>query len=195
VPATTVIAELRPLPLRERAPLYAGGARLRTSAHRRVPSACVPTRAKTHSYVAQHLAALEAADHGCLPLMLAVDGRLAEGSTYNVFVARGGALLTPTTDVCLPGVSRAAVIRLAAAAGIEVRERDLTLDDALGADEVFVTSTSLCLCPVAFIDGVRVGGPAAPVWGPMASVLRDAYSEDVGLDFVAQYLAHLEPPT
>ena len=105
------------------------------------------------------LAAPRGRYYGCLLLMLAVDGRLAEGSTYNVFVgARGGARSRRRRTCACPGVSRAAVIRLAAAAGIEVRERDLMLDDALGADEVFVTSTSFTSVR-SRSPTVRVGGP------------------------------------
>ena len=201
VPAKTVIAELRPLPLRARAAHYVDGVPLAAvAAHRRVPDACVPSEAKTHSYVAQHLANLAAADVGALPLMLSVDGLVAEGSTYNVFaVDDKGRLLTPTTNHCLAGVSRGACLRLARRLGLDAREVDLTLDDFKAADEAFVTSTSFCLCPVRSVDGARVGGPE--VWGPVTTALRDAYVADCGVDFVRQYLDHLEeapseaPPT
>ena len=102
------------------------------------------------------------------------------------------------TRDCLPGVSRAAVLRLAASAGrrARVRECDLTLDDAREAAECFATSTSFCLCPVASIDGEAAAASQAPpppsVGGTVTSLLYGAYIEDIELgDFVAQYLAHL----
>ena len=65
----------------------------------------------------------------------------------------------------LPGVSRQTAIDLAHEARLRVREADLDLYDAYNADEIFITSTSLCLCPAVSVNGVHVG-PAGQVWGP-----------------------------
>ena len=66
-------------------------------------------------------------------------------------------------------------------------EADLDLYDAYNADEIFITSTSLCLCPAVSVNGVHVG-PVGQVWGPITKKLVDAYIRFVNFDFVAQYL-------
>jgi len=58
---------------------------------------------------------------------------------------------------------------------------------AVRSDEVFLTSTSLCICPVTKVNGVAIG-PKDQVWGPVTHRIADAYQRYVGHDFVAQYL-------
>jgi branched-chain amino acid aminotransferase len=72
--------------------------------------------------------------------------------------------------------------------GIDCREADLDLYDAATADEIFMTSTSLCLCPVRSIGGRGLPGPLP---GPVTQRLTEAYAHEVDCDFVAQYLRHL----
>jgi hypothetical protein len=69
-----------------------------------------------------------------------------------------------------------------------VAEADLDLYDAYNADEIFITSTSLCLCPAVSLNGVRIGEEGR-VWGPVTRRLADAYARLVDHDFVGQYLA------
>ena len=57
-------------------------------------------------------------------------------------------MLTPREKFVLPGVSRQTAIDLAREEGLTLREADIDLYDAYNADEVFLTSTSLCICPV-----------------------------------------------
>ena len=71
-----------------------------------------------------------------------------------------------------------------------MEERDIDLYDGYMADEVFLTSTSLCLCPVSSLNGSNVGDGKVP--GPVTDRLMGAFSDLVGMDYVAQYLAHLE---
>ena len=66
------------------------------------------------------------------------------------------------------------------------READIDLYDAYNADEMFLTSTSLCICPVVKINGVEIG-PKGQVYGPITKRLSDAYVRFVDHDFVAQY--------
>jgi branched-chain amino acid aminotransferase len=90
----------------------------------------------------------------------------------------------------LPGVSRATAIELAAQAGIPFAEADIDLYDAYTAEEAFITSTSLCLCPVRSVNGNPVGAGTVP--GRLTKRLSDAYARLVNCDFVAQYLKHLD---
>jgi branched-chain amino acid aminotransferase len=116
-------------------------------------------------------------------------GNLCEGLGSNIFVARDGELLTPHERFVLPGVSRATVLELADRLGVPWREADIDLYDAYNADEVFLTSTSLCICPVRSVNRSPITDGTVP--GPITKRLTDAYIELVDCDFVAQYLKHL----
>ncbi len=79
---------------------------------------------------------------------------------------------------------------LATGLKLPVEERDLDLYDAYTADEAFLTSTSLCICPISSVNGTPVAGGKAP--GVITRRLMDAFSDLAGMDFEGQYLAHLE---
>jgi branched-chain amino acid aminotransferase len=121
-------------------------------------------------------------------ILLDENGSLAEGIGSNIFIVRNGALETPRERYVLPGVSRQATMDLAAKLGIGCDEKDIDVFDAANAEEIFLTSTSLCICPVRTFNGQVIGGN---VPGPVTKRLIDAYAEMVGCDFVAQYLKHL----
>ena len=97
-------------------------------------------------------------------------------------------MLTPRENFVLPGISRQTVIDLAASLAIPFREADLDLYDGYNADEAFITSTSLCICPVAGINAMAM---AAGAYGPVTKRLIEAYVELVDCDFVQQYLDRL----
>jgi branched-chain amino acid aminotransferase len=80
------------------------------------------------------------------------------------------------------------VIQLCGELKIACREADLDLYDAATADEIFMTSTSLCICPVRSIGGRVL---PAPLPGSVTKRVSDAYAKFVDCDFVAQYLKHL----
>ena len=121
-------------------------------------------------------------------ILLDENGNLCECLGSNLFIVRDGRLLTSRERYLLAGVRRANVMRLAGEAGIECREADIDLVDAYGADEAFVTSASLCMAPIASVDG-RTPGSAVP--GSVTARLIDAYKAFLGFDFVEQYLRRL----
>ncbi len=189
----TVIVECMPLPLRQRAKLFRDGIKVVTPSQRRIAPDMLSPRAKTHNYLNLIVASreVEALDPEAWAVLLDANGNLAEGLGSNIFLVRDGALLTPREQYVLPGVSRRTVMELAREAGIEVVEADLDLYDAYNAEECFLTSTSLCICPVRSINGHRIG-PEGRVWGPMTRRLADAYIRLVGFDFVKQYLDRID---
>ena len=186
----TVIVECVPLPLRERAALYRDGIRVMTPSVRRTPPEALSPRVKTHNYLNLIAGGLEvqAQDAGAWAVLLDTSGNLAEGLGSNIFLVQGGALLTPREQAVLSGISRETVIHLAREAGITVVEKDLDLYDAYTADEAFLTSTSLCVCPIASINGAKIG---VAVPGPVTCQLTEAYGRFVDFDFVGQYLKRL----
>jgi branched-chain amino acid aminotransferase len=185
-----VIVECIPLPLKARARLFRDGIDIVVPPTRRVAPDMLSPRAKTHNYLNLITADLEAKaqDKNAWSVLLDAQGHLAEGIGSNIFVVRDGAVLTPHERWVLPGVSRETVFELCGELGLECREADLDLFDAANADEIFMTSTSLCICPVRSIAGRVVPGP---VPGPVTRRISDAYARHVECDFVAQYLKHL----
>ncbi len=100
-------------------------------------------------------------------LMVDADGFVTEGASTNAWMVRGGALVTrPLSADILPGVMRDTLIALVRADGLAVEERAFTPAEALAADELFVTSTSMPVVPVVRLDGAGVGGGAP---GPVAA--------------------------
>lgn len=188
-----IVLECAPLPLAQRAKLFREGIRVVVPSHRRVPPDSLTPRAKTHNYLNLVVAnqEVQSLDPEAWAVLLDVNGNLCEGMGSNIFVVIGGEILTPREKFVLPGVSRQTVIDLAAEEGMRVREADIDLYDAYNAEECFLTSTSLCICPVASVNGVRIGTDGrdpAEVWGPTTRRLADAYQRFVGHDFVGQYL-------
>lgn len=187
----TVLIETHAIPFARRAALYRDGIRLITPSVPRVPPRFLSPRAKTHNYLNLILGELEA--HGTDPdswaVLLDESGNLTEGRGSNVFLIKDGVVSTPQGQFVLEGITRGMVLELSAGLELEVAERDLDLFDAYTADEVFLTSTSLCICPVASVNGAPVGGGRVP--GPITRRLMAAFIDLVGMDYVAQYLAHL----
>jgi len=188
----TVIVESMPLTLKERAPLYRDGIDVVVPSVRRTPPEALSPRAKTHNYLNLILAELEVhpANPKAWPILLDMNGNLTEGRGSNVFTVKNGTVYTPKGQFVLGGISRETAIEMAESLDIPVKEADLDLFDAMTADEIFLTSTSLCICGVGTVNGVPVGDGRPP--GPVTKALTDAYIDFVGCDFVAQYLKRLE---
>ncbi|PKP74462.1 MAG: D-amino acid aminotransferase [Alphaproteobacteria bacterium HGW-Alphaproteobacteria-6] len=104
------------------------------------------------------------------------DGQVTEGTSNNAYIVRGNRIITRALgqDI-LHGITRAAVLRLAAEAQMEIEERPFTITEAQGADEAFVTSASAFVMPVVSIDGTRIG-TGRP--GPVAARLREIYLDE-----------------
>jgi branched-chain amino acid aminotransferase len=186
----TVIVECVPLPLRERAALYRDGIRVLVPSVRRAPPDALSPRVKTHNYLNLIAGNLEikARDPEAWAVLLDGQGNLAEGLGSNIFVVQHRTIYTPREQLVLAGISRETVIALAREGGLSVVEKDLDLFDAYNADEIFLTSTSLCICPVRSVNDVAVGGQ---IPGPVTRQLTEAYCRLVDFDFVSQYLKRL----
>ena len=190
-PTSTVLIECRPLPLAKRAPLYQNGVSLVTPSVPRIPPRFMSPRSKTHNYLNLVLGELEVHDKDpeAWALLLDEDGNLTEGRGSNVFIVREGVLATPKEQSVLSGITRQLVLELASSLRIPVEEKDIDLYDAYTAEESFLTSTSLCICPVSSINGTVLSDGKVP--GPVTARLTSAFCDIVGMDYVAQYLAHL----
>jgi len=189
-PERTVLVESRPLPLRERGKFYRDGLKIITPSVRRPAPDTLSPRAKTHNYLNLVIAELEVKDRDpdAHALLLDTNGNLAEGKGSNIFIVKDGAVLTPKERYVLPGVSRQTAMNLAREQNLTFEEADIDLYDALNAEEMFITSTSFCICPVSSFNGEVIGDGAVP--GPVTKRLIDAYVDYVGCDWYGQYLKH-----
>ena len=101
------------------------------------------------------------------------DGHVAEGPTTNLFlVDAGGRLLTPPGTHVLHGVTRASVLELAVAEGVDAVEQPVTPDELRGAAEVFLTGTTAGIWPVTSVDGKQIADGKV---GPVSRRLRDRF--------------------
>jgi len=114
---------------------------------------------KSLNYLNNILAKIEAINAGCVEaIMLNSQGFVAECTGDNVFMLKGGQLLTPPLAAgALYGITRGVAIELAKSLGVEVAEPNLTRYDLYNADEVFITGTAAEVVPVVKIDGRQIG--------------------------------------
>jgi D-alanine transaminase len=104
------------------------------------------------------------------------DGHVTEGTSNNAYIVKGSTIITRHLGhEILHGITRAAVLRYAAEAQMQVEERSFTVAEALAADEAFITSASMFVMPVVQIDDTAVGSGKV---GPVARRLREIYLEE-----------------
>jgi branched-chain amino acid aminotransferase len=126
-------------------------------------------------YVNSVLAKREVQRLGCdEAILLDGEGRVAEGTGDNIFIVHQGVLMTPPLDLpILAGFTRASVLALARARGLEVLERSFTRDMLYTASEVFLTGTAIELTPVREVDGRNVGDGTP---GPITRALQSDFT-------------------
>lgn len=107
---------------------------------------------------------------------LVEDGEVTEGTSNNAYIVKGGKIITRhlSNDI-LHGITRAAVLRFAREAQMDVEERAFTIEEAQAAEEAFVTSASTFVMPVVEIDGAKLGDGTP---GPVAARLREIYLDE-----------------
>ncbi|NNJ27326.1 D-alanine aminotransferase [Planctomycetes bacterium LzC2] len=164
---------------------YRDGVRLAVPATRQIPAACLDPHIKTRSRLHWRIAARQAAaiDPGAKPLLLHLDGTVAETDTGNVLSVRGKTIRTPPAAGVLEGVTQAVTRELALDLGFDWREEPLTPDDLCAGDEALIASTTPTLWPAVRIDGRPVG---AGVPGPAYRALTAAWERLVGVASVAE---------
>ncbi len=158
------------------AELYRDGLEIITASTQRSSASALSPRIKSLNYLNNILAKIEGLQAGCIEaLMLNHKGEVAECTGDNIFLVRKGVLLTPPNDAgILEGITRGAVIELARAAGITVREIALTRHDVYVADECFLTGTAAEVIPVVKVDS-RLIGSGKP--GPITQDLERRFHE------------------
>ena len=181
-PTLIVLAEFKDLVYDQ------SGIRLVTSSVRRPAPDSLDPKIHHNNLLTSILAKIEANVAGADDaVMLDSRGFIAETNATHLFflvlprsfparpggVGEGPVLATPTTVACPEGITRAAVLRLASAAGIAAREGDYSLPQLYNASEAFVTGTMGGLAPVVSVDGRSIGDGTI---GPVTKQLTELYA-------------------
>ena len=155
-------------------------------------TASLDPKVKHYSRMNFVLANLEATDvdPDAYPVLLDMDGNVAEHIAGNVFIVSNGVLKTPGDRNVLQGDTRKAILQIAAQLEIPTSEEDIQPYDVYTADEVFLTNTTYCILPAGLVDNRSIGDE---VPGPVTRKIQAAWSEMVGIDFVDQALYYSPP--
>ena len=132
---------------------------------------------KTVQLVAPCMAKMLAKAEGKDDAWMVEDGHVTEGTSNNAYIiTKEGSIVTRNlSNSILPGITRAAVLKLAAEKGMAIEERSFTIAEAQEAAEAFVTAATTFVCPVIEIDGVTIGNGTP---GPLTSRLKELYIDE-----------------
>ena len=158
-----------------------------TPSQRQIPAQFLDPKVKNRSRLHYRLAELEVkrADPNAWALLLDDQGYIAEGSGSNFFIVQGSRLITPEPRNCLRGISRNYTLSLARELGIDYRERNLEIYDAINADEAFFTGTPFSIMPVSRFNFQQIGR-GTPSSFDITTRLTKAWCERVGVDWIEQ---------
>jgi D-alanine transaminase len=132
---------------------------------------------KSTALLAQAMGKQQAKLAGAYEAWMVEDGVVTEGTSSTAFIvdAQGVIRTQPLGTHIRPGVTRRAVMRLAATRGVSVAERPFSVAEAHAAREAFLTAASAFVLPVVEIDGRKIGDGRP---GPIARLFRDIYIDE-----------------
>lgn len=161
--------------------LYENGLEVITLSTRRNSPQSLDPNIKSLNYLNNILGKIECIRAGVQEgLMLNLQGYVAEATADNIFLVRGGELITPPVSAgILDGITRGAVMELARARGIAVKEILFSLYDVYNSEECFLTGTGAEVIPVVNVDGrVIGGGKPGPVTRQLNTEFRSLVCKD-----------------
>jgi len=130
---------------------------------------------KSISLLGQVLAKEEVHQKGAYEGWMVEDGFVTEGTSSSAYIIKDGVIITrPLSTAILPGIRRKVLMNLTKEHGIKVEERLFTLEEALNADEAFMSSATVFVLPIIEIDGRVIGDGKA---GAITQKLRAFYVE------------------
>ncbi len=130
---------------------------------------------KSINLLAQCLAKQDAHAKGADEGWMVEDGFVTEGVSSSAYIVKDGKIITrPLSNLILPGIRRRTLFEIAESEGIDIEERLFTLDEALHANEAFISSATSITLPVVSIDKQKIadGKP-----GEITLRLRDLYKK------------------
>lgn len=138
---------------------------------------------KSIALLGQVMAKQAAVEKGAFEGWMVEDGYVTEGTSSTAYIVKDGAIITrPLSNEILPGIRRKVIKQLCADKGVKLEERLFTVEEALAADEAFLSSATTLVMPIVEIDGKQIGGGQP---GPVARQMREYYiaaiKEEAGL--------------
>jgi branched-chain amino acid aminotransferase len=167
---------------------YERGMRVIVAKRPKTPRECLDPRIKSLNYLNNILAKVEAIMVGCdEAIMLSTDGQVTECTGDNIFVIKDGIVFTPPNFTgnsgSLEGITQKFVRdQLIPSQGLRCIVKDMTLDEVLKADEVFLTGTAAEIIGVNQIDDHRITQGE----GPITHRLRQAFRQVVTSEHVPE---------
>lgn len=133
---------------------------------------------KTVQLLAPCLAKAMAHAQGADDAFLVENGFITEGSSCNCYIVTADNVVVtrPRSHDILHGITRHALLQLAAQYDIHLEERPFTPEEAREAQEVFISSATTFVWPVISVDGQLIGDGTP---GPLTRRLRQIYLENV----------------
>jgi branched-chain amino acid aminotransferase len=161
----------------------ANGVRMKISSwQRHDPNAMPPAAKGTGMYINSSMAKIEALKAGYdEAILLSPQGYVSECTGENIFVVRGGRIITPPTSAgALEGITQSSVMTIASDLGFEVETANILRSDLYVAEEAFLSGTAAEVVPIASVDDRVVGdGRPGPVTRRIQEVFRAAVRGEV----------------
>ncbi len=152
--------------------VQARGAHLHIASVTRIPAASIDPTMKNYHWGDLTRGLFEAHDAGAdTAVLLDTEGFVTEGPGFNVFMVRGGEVLTPDRGA-LEGITRRSVLELCEMTGMPARIAPLRREDLMQADEMFCTTTAGGVMPISRVDGHIMSNDAP---GPVSLRLKELY--------------------
>jgi branched-chain amino acid aminotransferase len=150
------------------------GAHIWIAETRRAPNSAIDQTVKNFNRMDLTKGTFEALDHGAdAAVLLSIDGHVAEGAGFNIWIVRGKTLLTPG-DNLLEGITRRTVFDLAKEMGIEAKTANLKPQELIEAQEAFLSTTAGGIVPVTRVNERPLGNGAA---GLLTTNIRNRYCD------------------
>jgi branched-chain amino acid aminotransferase len=133
---------------------------------------------KTGSLIQQVLARREAkSKHAFEAILLTANEKLSDGITSNIYMVRDESLLTPSHDAgIVEGITRGVVLELAQQMGLKVVEGLFDVEEIGRAQEMFLTSSTREVVPIARVEGKSIGSGSP---GPVTQMLLREYRKAI----------------
>ena len=132
---------------------------------------------KSVALLGQVMAKQEAVERGGFEGWMVEDGFVTEGTSSTAYIVKDDTIITrPLSNSILPGIRRKVLLQLCAKHNVKLEERLFTVEEALDADEAFLSSATTLVMPIVDIDGTMIGGGQP---GPMARKMREAYIAEI----------------
>ena len=130
---------------------------------------------KSINLLGQCLAKQDAVSKGAKEGWMVEDGYVTEGVSSSAYIVIGGKIITrPLSNSILPGIRRRTLLELAEQTGIEIEERLFSVEEALTAEEAFISSATTMALGVVEIDGVQISNGRP---GPITMKMRALYTD------------------